>query len=168
MIHQWAFDNPDGLIAWAANKQFPDQVGKMIDSQVIDGQIESIVHHEEDFQSALSSVQALPEEIRQSALSTLLDRWAQKTKQTAAREWLQSLPAGDAKDQMISSYHALDNPAQTLALAGQITNQKTQAAFINKVFAGWAHLNPQAAGGWLGQSSLPEPTKTELRKALNR
>jgi hypothetical protein len=81
-----------------------------------------------------------------------------------AAEWVQTLPAGGARDAAtaaLASVLAEAEPAGAIEWLEQITGPRSRAEAVNNIFRSWRRRDPQAAESWL----LASTAASDVQKA---
>ena len=90
---------------------------------------------------------------------------------TAATAWVQSLPAGAAKDRVLSSasYSIVNNdPAVAIQWVSSIGDEKMRASQLENLASNWLRQDQTAAAQWISSSNLSADVKARLLQQKNR
>lgn len=121
-------------------------------------------------QAAAEWAMGLPERgsIRRGAVGQIAERWMHLDS-VAAREWIQSLPAGNTRDgaaERLIHMSASSDPETAFAWAETISDQDHRRGLMHHTLTQWRNTDPAAAGAALSNADVPPEVKRHLSEEL--
>jgi hypothetical protein len=116
-----------------------------------------------DPKSAGEWVVTLPDDLRERAISGVVNTWARRDPEAAAG-WINGL-GGAPRDQAVSAYSSAlssKDPTTALTWAATISDEKTRDSSVQRIVTSWLRRSPADATAWIQNSALPDAEKTRL------
>jgi hypothetical protein len=116
-----------------------------------------------DPKSAGEWVVTLPDDLRERAISGLVNTWARRDPEAAAG-WINSL-GGPPRDQAVSAYSSAlssRDPTTALTWAATISDEKIRDSSVQRIVTSWLRRSPSEATTWVQNSTLSDAEKTRL------
>jgi len=146
VAEQWARQDPDAALEWAATLDPDQRVGAY--SGIINNIMES------DPQRAAALAMTLDSSDRPKLLGQIAEAWAARDPAEAVA-WANSLTGGDREGSLqeaLGSW-AVSDPSQAAAYVDQLPEQE-RSSYVRDVVRNWSEQAPADAAAWLG--SQPE------------
>lgn len=116
-----------------------------------------------DPKGAAEWVVTLPEDLRERAISGVVNSWARRDPEAAAG-WISGL-GGAPRDQAVSAYSSTlsaRDPTTALSWAASILDEKIRENSVQRIVTGWLRRSPNEATAWIQNSTLPDAEKARL------
>ncbi len=99
--------------------------------------------------------------VSRRSMNDVVSSWVY-TDTEAAKNWVNSLPAGSSRDSALTTY-AMQTPSrnyqETIEMASGISNERNREWAVSSAVRNWMNDDPAAAKSWLDSSNLSDRTK---------
>jgi hypothetical protein len=120
-------------------------------------------------EGALAAIEKMSSAWQPELIGRAVQSWA-SSDPTAARRWLDSLPAGPGHDvalTAVANQISMANPQEAMTLIAKISNPRVQLDAVKQPFTTWSQNDPAAAAAWLsGQGNAYSHIHPELEEIL--
>ena len=172
IVELWAESDPQAAVKWI-EKLPPGDERAELSKKVVIHQVEDATEHAANLQELLQTIQTLPGEYEEEAVSHVALYWK---KLEEVLEWLRTQDPAESRDMAI--YHvvwrmrgAVKNREisfpDLLEVAGKYTIESERYDLLEQVVHDWAKTDRSAAEKWIRDSPLPAEIKERLRKAAD-